>query len=178
MHRGFLVYTLSALEYRKRVVDGQHIYVFEIDGVAVGFICGYGEAAVQTYLDDHTLSHESDVCHAIQTAARTRGDARYSFLDQIAIKPQFQERGLGEEFFHLFCQVVPGPYYVVMLEQPIFNPRIHYWCARGFTRIGHVIELLPNRFAPAHGAAAVSGELTWGIYVLATRGFVSLRARA
>jgi hypothetical protein len=173
--KGFLVYTLSAMEYRKRILEGQHIYMFDFGGQSVGFICGYDQRGLAYYLKETTLSHESSVCHAIQGLAAERGDAQYLFLDQIAILPALQDQGFGEKFFLHFCQTVSGPFYVAMLEAPTRNPRIAYWQARGFLRIGQALERLPQRFAPKDMHPVISDKLIWGIYVLPLMKFMPIR---
>lgn len=172
--KGFLVYTLNPNEYRKRIRDHQHLYAFWVGCKIVGFVCGYDRGQFETYLADGTLGHEPALGLAIKRQAAERGDHRYAFLDQIAILPEYQDRGLGEWFFDRFCRLVPGPYYVAMVEAPIENPRISYWRARGFSRLGRVEERLPPRFADASSMKTTFSTISWGIYVLRP---VNFRAR-
>lgn len=175
--KGFLVYTLCAAEYRKRIRDGQHIHVFTIDKKIVGFVCGYDRQQFESYLVDNTLGHEPSIGREVQRLAAERGDKHYVFLDQIALLPDYQDRGLGELFFLQFCKDVRGPYYVGMVEGPMANPRIDYWRARGFFKIGHVQEKVPNRFAGVDAAYNIDRLVLWGIYLLLDDGFQIVRCR-
>jgi hypothetical protein len=164
--RGFLVYSLPPSEYRKRIADKQCVYIFELEGKSVGFICGYNERGLVRYSRDQTLSHESQICSAVIHFAVRRKISQFVFLDQISIVPELQDRGLGETYFRQFCQNVRGPFYVAMLESPIRNPRIDYWVKRGFARIGEALERLPHQFGPKDRTQTSSDELLWGIYLL------------
>ena len=168
--KGFLVYTLSASEYKKRIYDRQHVYVFIYGKDIIGFVCGYGRKRFESYLSDGTLGHEPTIGREVQRVATERGDKHYAFLDQIAILPEYQDQGLGETFFGKFCQLIDGLYYVAMVEGPLPNPRIAYWRARGFARVGEVFEPLPPRFAETTNSSP--GFMQWGIYLLPNKGFI------
>jgi GNAT superfamily N-acetyltransferase len=170
-NRGFLVYTLTATEYRKRIADGQYVFLFDYKGEPVGFVCGYDDEGLDRYYRDETLSHESSVCRAVMEAARKQGDRSYLFLDQISVLPSMQNRGLGERYFDLFCKHIRGPFYVAMLEAPIRNPRIDFWLKRGFKRLGYVDEVLPERFSHHASGQTATPNLRWGIYLLEDWGY-------
>lgn len=173
--RGFLIYTLTAEDYRKRIVDGNFLYLFLLNGQPIGYVCGYNQNMLKEYLSTSILSHESSIGHNVQALAHNRGNKRYLYLDQIAILPVFQELGLGEQFFCRFCEICSGPYYVAMLEAPLHHPRIPYWEARGFQRIGHAVELLAEQFFPKHQQHNPLRKLFWGIYVLLDKTFTTRR---
>ena len=98
-------------------------------------------------------------------------DSDFCFLDQIAILPEFQDRGFGERCFLAFTQTVKGPYYAAMLEQPVRNPRIQYWEKRGFMRIDEAEEVLQARFEPHEHPSVSCTPLLWGIYLLQDAGY-------
>jgi len=175
--RGFLIYTLTAEDYRKRIIDGNSLYLFLLNGQPIGYVCGYNQDMLKEYLSTSILSHESSIGHNVQTLAHNRGNKRYLYLDQIAILPVFQELGLGEQFFCRFCEICRGPYYVAMLEAPLRHPRISYWEARGFQRIGNAIELLAEQFIPRHQQHNHNHlrKLLWGIYILLDKTFTTRR---
>lgn len=168
---GFLVYTLRPDEYGKRVLDNQHVFLFLVGDEPVGFICGYELHALEQYIRDATLAHETTVCTTILAVAEQHHDRDFRFLDQIAILPKFQNLGLGESCFLHFTQTVTGPYYVGMVEAPIKNPRIAYWHRRGFIRIGQAWEPLPARFAPPRCGTGPGLPWLWGLYRLAEGGY-------
>lgn len=168
--RGFLVYSLPPPEYKKRIADKQCVYIFELEGKSVGFVCGYNERGLVRYLRDQTLSHESQICSAVIHFAARRQFSRFLFLDQISIVPELQDRGLGQVYFRQFCQNVRGPFYVAMLESPVRNPRIDYWVKRGFARIGEARERLPPQFGTKDRTQTSSDELLWGIYLMEESG--------
>jgi ribosomal protein S18 acetylase RimI-like enzyme len=164
-HNGFLVYSLTAAEYAKRISDGHYVFMFEYKGQSIGFLCGYDEEGLERYHKDNTLSHESSICKSIMEAAMSSEHLSYLFLDQVAILPSLQNCGLGERYFDLFCEHLQGrPFYGAMLEAPVRNPRIDFWRKRGFTRLGQVEENLPERFRK-HPNHSVQDTFLWGIYL-------------
>jgi len=85
--KGFLVYSLTATEYGRRIADGQHVYVFTLDEKTIGFVCGYTRDQFESYLSDGTLGHEPTIGNEVRRLATSRGDDAYEFLDQIGILP-------------------------------------------------------------------------------------------
>jgi ribosomal protein S18 acetylase RimI-like enzyme len=169
--KGFLVYSLTAAEYSRRIADGQHVYVFMLDGRIIGFVCGYTKGRFESYLADGTLGHEPTIGNEVRRLASCRADHAYVFLDQIGVLPGFQDKGYGEACFAAFCAAVRGPYYVAMVEGPLPNPRIAFWKARGFQRIGVIEEPLSERFAPSRPPTLPNAVIMWGLYVLPEGGF-------
>lgn len=174
---GFLIYSLTADEYRQRIEDKQHIYVFLVRDTIAGFICGYDAATLERYTRMPVLAHESIIAQSVLHLSAIHGHANYAFLDSIALLPDYQNMGYGEQAFEQFCAVVSGPYFVAMLEGPIRNPRIDYWCRRGFIRIGGVQQPVPERFGlPQRLACEHANLLEWGIYLLPQHGFTPARS--
>ena len=175
--RGFIVYTLSAREYAERTLNWSCVYLFIREGRTVGYVCGCRESELQYSLSAGALDHQPCVCGTIQRMAQERRDKHYLFLEQIAILPEFQDRGIGEVCFCWFCDRHAAPFYVGMLEGPVRNPRIDYWQKRGFERIGQATESLPERFLCSPTEPAASRRLLWGIYILSDRSFRPMRGR-
>jgi GNAT superfamily N-acetyltransferase len=173
--RGFIVYTLPAADYARRILRGYLAYMFLMNGHPIGYICGCDHVRLARDLADETLAHQSNVCRTIMAQARDRVDKQYLFLEQIAILPEFQDKGFGEAFFGKFCDLHPGPFYVSMLEGPVRNPRIAYWEARGFQCVGVAREVLPFRFVTSPVGGNLPCELRWGVYVLPTNGYRSVQ---
>lgn len=175
--KGFLVYSLTPHEYARRISDGQHVFVFRRGGRIIGFVCGYTNEQFARYLSNGSLSHESTIGATVTRLAAEAGHHFYAFLDQIGIVPDHQDRGFGEAAFGAFCDRVPGPFYVAMLEAPTRNPRIDFWQARGFRRVGEAEEILTERFAFTSDELAAPPRLTWGIYLLPDGGYEAKSSR-
>jgi GNAT superfamily N-acetyltransferase len=156
--KGFLVYCLTADEYRERIEEGHEVWLLLSDGEAVGYFLGVGSEMLARQKQGGGAA-EAAYELALAHAARN-GVERFLFTSQMAILPERQDGGLGGRFLAAIVGYARVPLYADIMEAPVRNPRIDFWMRHGFERIGECRERLPERFR----FGGVS-EVTWGIYV-------------
>ncbi len=156
--RGFLVSPLSADEYANRIANGYTIHLLMQGDSPVGMVSGIRSENLTR--PDRPTSTLPAVHAFIRDYCQREAIAHYFVLAQLAVLPDHQNHGHGAAFLHLLLKDVARPVFIDVLERPLENPRLRWWRAQGFTRIGDVPEVLPAD-RPVFG----SRELTWGIYM-------------
>jgi hypothetical protein len=161
--KGFLVYPLSPERYRDRIEDRHSVLIFEDAGGRVGFLCGVLSSHIRRALSEwkqYTALYEM-----VDKRAAAMGLDSYFFLDQLVIDPDRQDQGYGKRAFALFRDSDRRAIFIDVLEGPEPNPRLTWWLARGFKRIGEVIDHPPPEFNLAALGPAWN-TLHWGVYLL------------
>ena len=176
--RGFLFYSLTPEEYRKRIEDGHRLYLLNHRDQSIGFVCGVRGTSIEKILSQEFVYNE--LYSRAARIARERGISQYLFLDQVAVLPEWQNKGYGEALSILFLEAENGSaIFADFLEAPLRNPRIPYWCRRGFQKITELVEHPSDRFLAAESALELDPgsfeTLTWGIYLLPAGGFTPIR---
>lgn len=181
-NRGFLFYSLTTEEYARRIIAGHIVHVFALDDEMVGFVCGMDQVALNEAIVVHErlaaargLPLSDIVSRTVRGLAADSRHDNYLFVDQIALLPEWQNLGLGEQFAWHFSQLHRRRYYIDLLESPLRNPRIQYWHRRGFIKVGEVRERPPERFVRQEGGTRALEHLTWGIYTLPALAFKPIR---
>jgi GNAT superfamily N-acetyltransferase len=157
--RGFVVGAYTASGYLEKMRNGWVFYLCELldnDGSArvVGYIAGATSESLQR------ADSLSDYWKIVSTRARLLKTDRFFVLEQMAIDPDFQGKGLGKRFFDELSARVSRATFFRVIEAPLNYPHREFWQKRGFTRLD-VFE------TPAESLSATllgSQKLSWGIY--------------
>lgn len=166
--RGFLVHSLDDKSYAELIGHQLQTLGVFADGQLVGYLVGNYVCGDQTDNGLQPNGYFDQVGQAICDVSKTLGDKMVLYLDQIAIHPDYQGRGLGKRLFFSYVEMYSGPFYALILEKPLRHPRIEFWCSIGFSRVAGVCETLREKFEPGLPPLSDS-ELCWGIYRLIHR---------
>ncbi|MCC6953761.1 MAG: hypothetical protein IT290_06560 [Deltaproteobacteria bacterium] len=167
--RGFLLFSFSQQEYADKIEHGYHVYLFVLDGEPIGFTSAVRRNLIQT---DHSgRDVYPSLYPAVEKKARELGLDDYVVVHQVAIIPNEQNKGYGEIFISRLNRVESGPYFSVMLESPLRNPRIRYWSNRGVEKIEEIRERPSSLFLAMESGESPVDELVWGLYYVDERGW-------
>ena len=160
--RGFLLHAFTAEEYSERLQAGYRSYLFYHSGRPIGFVLAVRPTLVGEY-SDPIYGGPIDQVRALYPEGSS---ADFIFICQFAILPREQNKGYGELLGAEFCSQQPGPYYGQMLEAPLRNPRVRYWCMRGMKKVLEYQEPPSREYLAFESDFAAGDLLTWGIYRL------------
>ena len=155
--RGFLIYPMEPERYAHRIRGGHGIFLLRAGGETVGFIAGVGSDIIEREV--RQAQHYNNMYALVTAWAHHHRIQRYFFLDQMVIRPERQNEGLGARLFTLFRRWLRGAVFIDVLEEPVENPRLKWWKAQGFERVTEIREV-------GREGLFDSEPLCWGIYVL------------
>jgi hypothetical protein len=165
LRKGFLLFPWTEAQFRAHMHHGSLLYVFaDAKDSVIGFLSGFTSSDVDHRLEDSREGMQACLLEAIRNAAQQQGDADYAIVYQLALAPEFKSKGMGAECYKLFAAHVSGPFYGVVLEQPICCIRRVFWTALGFRRVGEVSLPSPASLATRFAVQSPETVLTWGIF--------------
>jgi ribosomal protein S18 acetylase RimI-like enzyme len=141
---GFLIHAQPAAEYAARIAVASHFYLAEADGEVAGFLLAANAASLRVMR--RGMAGEDAVVDYVLDC----GGEGLVYLDQIAVRPHSQRRGIGRELFRqLVRDSAGGTLMGAILHAPIRNAAsIGFFAGEGFRCRAEVRE----------------ADLLWGIY--------------
>lgn len=164
MNKGFLLFPWEEDAYRKLASLQLGLCLCLYNENPAGFICSFPVNSFHEIPLEMHSSLERQIIDAILKISAHYSEQSCQVVYQMALRPDLQSKSLGGPFFKHFVKLVQGPYYGVILEEPINSIRRIFWCALGFSKVGSVELPTPADLEFLHNNNEHPRTLIWGIY--------------
>jgi ribosomal protein S18 acetylase RimI-like enzyme len=160
---GFIVYYLDEEEYAARI-DSNPFYVVLVDKKVVGYIMAYNDETLRNYLKSKIVSHEERILKKLFDYCREKNIQHFTFIDQLAVSPEYQRKGYGGFLLRRLCHETEGPYFGIILNKPVLNPNENLFIRKRVNKLCDIEVESTGKWQ----MSKVNGKqckFIWGLYI-------------